>query len=313
MIISAPKIPKIAVVMAVYNGAEWISQQIESILNQQDVNLTLFISIDPSTDQSEALCLSFVEKYQNIQLLAPAGTYGGAAKNFFRLIRDVDFSGFDYVSFADQDDIWFSNKLAHAVAKLKATNSEGYSSNVIAFWPNGQQLLIEKAQPPREWDYFFEAAGPGCTYVMTVKLVTQLKKIIVSNWQEVNQLALHDWFTYAFARANGYKWWIDSEPFMLYRQHERNQVGVNKGFKAFVFRVKKVLGDSGFNQSALIAKLVCKKESSFVHEYLNLKRSGFVRLAFNFTKCRRKPTERALFLFACLYMAIFNNKKANRA
>ena len=296
--------PAIAVVLAVYNGVEWLHEQLNSILKQDGVEVTIFISIDPSEDGSEDFCNQFAMQHRNIIVLPTKGQFGGASKNFFRLIRDVDFSSFDYFSYADQDDIWFASKLVTAVNKLMETKSDGYSSNVVAFWATGEHRLIEKAQPQCEWDYLFEAAGPGCTYVMTVELASEIKKTVTSNWLEINKLGLHDWYSYAFARANGFTWFIDTRPSMLYRQHFNNQVGVNKGLRAFIYRFKKVVSGWGIEQSALVAKLIGKSDTTFVKSWCGFERYGFLILAFNANKCRRKPVERVLFFFACLLMAI---------
>ena len=300
--------PKVAVVLAVYNGIDWIQEQLESILIQKNVAVTIFISIDPSTDQSEMFCRKFAIEYENIKVLPNAGKYGGAAKNFFRLIRDVNFSDFDYLAYADQDDIWFKEKLDNAINTIVKTKSDGYSSNVIAFWSDGKQALIEKSQPQREWDYLFEAAGPGCTYVMTVELAMQIKKTTIANWSRINLLELHDWFSYAYARANGYEWYIDYQPSMFYRQHSTNQVGVNIGLRAFLYRIRKIIGGWGFEQSNLIAELVGKSDSAFVKTWCNFERYGFFKLAFNANKCRRKPIERGLFFIVCMYMVIVGKR-----
>lgn len=296
--------PKIVIVLAVYNGKQWIVDQLNSILVQDGVEVTIFISIDPSTDGSEEICHQLSMQHDNIFILPNAGKFGGAAKNFFRLIRDVDFSSFDYFAYSDQDDIWFENKLVRAVNKLIETKSDGYSSNVMAFWEIGKQKLVEKSQPQCEWDYLFEAAGPGCTYVMTIELASEIKKAVVSNWVEINKLGLHDWYSYAYARANGFKWFIDQWPSMLYRQHINNQVGVNQGWKAFLYRLKKVLGGWAIEQSALVAKLIGQENANFVISWSSFKRYGFLKLALNANKCRRKPSEQVLFFFACLLMAI---------
>ena len=85
--------------------------------------------------------------------------------DLFRLFRVVDFSGYDYISLADQDDVWLDCKLARACKLLREDEAEGYSSNVLAFWPDGRERLIEKAFPQRRWDFLFEGPGPGCTFV----------------------------------------------------------------------------------------------------------------------------------------------------
>ena len=301
-------IPKIAVLLAAYNGEAWIGEQFDTILNQKDVAVTVFVSIDPSTDNTEKICFEYSVIYKNIVILADAGKYGGAAKNFFRLMRDVDLTGFDYVSFADQDDIWYPDKLVRAITHIKQSQLGGYSSNVLAFWPLGEQSVIVKSQPQRQWDYLFEAAGPGCTYVFSAALAAALKQSIIKNWLQINELGLHDWYSYAFARANGYVWFIDAEPSMLYRQHSSNQVGVNQGFAAFSYRAKKVMQGWGIKQAALIARLVGQADAVFVKSWSGFSRYGFLKLAMRANQCRRKPSERLFFLVACLAMSVLGAK-----
>ena len=99
-------LPKIAVLLTVYNGRAWMEDQIESILLQKVVNIDLYISIDLSTDGSYERCLELARKNNNIKILPYGDRFGGAALNFFRLIRDVDFTNYDFISLADHDDIW---------------------------------------------------------------------------------------------------------------------------------------------------------------------------------------------------------------
>ena len=46
------RINKVAVLMPVYNGEKFLKKQINSILNQKKVDITIFISVDKSTDNS---------------------------------------------------------------------------------------------------------------------------------------------------------------------------------------------------------------------------------------------------------------------
>ncbi len=88
--------PYVAVLLAAYNGMCWIEAQLSSILAQQGVNVCVFISVDPSSDETLAWCHKYARKDNRVVVLADDGErFGGAAKNFFRLIRDVDFRGFD--------------------------------------------------------------------------------------------------------------------------------------------------------------------------------------------------------------------------
>jgi len=294
----------IAILLAAFNGKEWLKQQLDSILNQNDVNVHVFISVDQSLDGTEAFIDQFATSDKRITVLPHGKKFGGPAANFFRLIDDVNFDDFDYVSFADQDDIWFPDKLLRASSKLQGTGADGYSSNVTAFWPGGRQILIEKSQPQRQWDFLFEAGAPGCTYVMTVKLALIIKQFLRDNKKAMTEVWMHDWFCYSFSRAKGYQWYIDDYSSMLYRQHLDNEVGVNSGRRAMLYRVRKIVDGLGMRQSVLFADLFGLKENLFVKKWVYGQRLGFIFLAFNARLCRRRFRDQILFFFSCLIMAI---------
>ena len=127
------KYPKIAVYLAAYNGVEYLSVQVETILRQINVDVTIFISVDLSSDGTEAFADYLATTDKRVHVLLHGKTFGSAASNFFRVLREVDFSEFEYVSFADQDDIWNPDKLSHQVVIAHEESAEGVSSNVVAF------------------------------------------------------------------------------------------------------------------------------------------------------------------------------------
>ena len=231
---------KVAILMATYNGSTWLKQQIESILNQARVEITLFASDDLSQDSTYQFLLKEMMHDSRIRLLSQTHKFGSAGKNFYRLIQNVDIAGFDYIAFADQDDIWADDKLIRHVNLLRKYGSEAVSSNVIAFWLNGKNKLIKKSQPQRELDYLFESAGPGCTFLMTPWLVNKVREQLNDDKSAARAVTLHDWLTYAVCRAHGRKWIIDERASIEYRQHENNVVGANSGLKAKWVRLQKL-------------------------------------------------------------------------
>lgn len=239
MIIKKNIKPKVAVLLAAYNGKEWIGEQIRTIFNQVDVDITVFISVDLSTDDTYEWCIRLSKLDKRVFVLPYGTCFGGAGKNFYRLIREVDFSSYDYVSLADQDDVWLENKLISAISIIREKSVNGYSSNVLAFWLDGREQLIIKSQPQKQFDFLFEAGGPGCTYVLTKNSFEKFKNFLI-NEPSAENFKLHDWLIYAFYRAHNLGWFIDNIPYMRYRQHEKNQVGFNKGFKAYVSRFEQV-------------------------------------------------------------------------
>ncbi|MFJ4145752.1 glycosyltransferase [Pseudomonas sp. NPDC089734] len=249
-------LPRIAVLLAAYNGMEFIAQQLESILAQQGVKVTVFCSVDLSSDGTEKWIDTLAKVNEQVVLLPYGNRFGGAAPNFFHLIKTVDFSGFDYIALADQDDIWLDDKLRRAHDLITLNTCDAYSGSVLAFWPDGREFLIDKAQPQVSHDYLFEAAGPGCTYVLTVSSALQMKQFLLQQWDRVKSVSLHDWFLYAWYRGNGLTWFIDSQSRMRYRQHDKNQVGANRGFAAMSHRLRLLRSGWYRTEITLIASLV---------------------------------------------------------
>ncbi|PHN33673.1 glycosyltransferase [Pseudomonas sp. ICMP 561] len=291
--------PKVAVLLAAYNGMQWIEEQLASILAQIDVDLTVYISVDLSTDGTEAWCRDFSGKHDAVVMLPPAGRFGGASRNFFRLIRDVDLSDYDFVAFADQDDVWDLDKLSRATQAILSRDIDAYSSNVTAFWPDGRTKLVNKAQPQVAWDYLFEAAGPGCTYVMSRKLVASLKVSMLANWEKLQEVSLHDWYCYAFARGHGFQWLIDPNPSMQYRQHNNNQFGANTGIDSWIARYIMIRSGWWFSQIRLIGELIKPERHPFINGRWPPGRWQLLRLSVSAGKYRRRGRDKIFFLLIC--------------
>ena len=296
---------KIAVLLASYNGIKYIKEQLDSILNQKEVDVTIFISDDLSTDKTVEYLQNIYKDFKNIVYLTSGSKFGGAGKNFFRLIKDVDFSSFDFVSFVDQDDIWYEDKLIRAIKTIEDKQLDAYSSNVLAFWEDSKEMIINKSSSQARYDYLFEAAGPGCTYVLKKDLAISLQKFISENWENVNKVELHDWFIYAFARENNYKWHIDEKPSMRYRQHTSNQVGANDGLKAKLKRLKKVLSSWYREEIIKIIKVLRLENKYKVSKYILNKSylNNLLLLKYSF-EFRRNKKEK-LFLSLLILLGIF--------
>ena len=113
---------KVLVLLAAYNGCNSIKEQLNTILQQANVMTDVIVSVDLSGDDTFFICSDYARKYNNVRLLPYGDRFGGAEKNFYRLLKDADLSGYDYISFSDQDDIWPENKLAKAALQQYFTN-----------------------------------------------------------------------------------------------------------------------------------------------------------------------------------------------
>jgi len=106
----------VSVCMASYNGQDFISKQVESVLIQLNENDELIVVDDCSQDSTVLLLESFhdprIKIYQN-----PENT--GHVKAFEKAIS---LAKNEYIFLADQDDIWVDGRLALMVDALSKPN-----------------------------------------------------------------------------------------------------------------------------------------------------------------------------------------------
>lgn len=293
-----------AVLMATHNGIRWIDAQIKSILDQESVNLTLFISDDGSVDGTYEFLKKISARETRVVLLPKAKPFMNGARNFYHLIRSLDFRAFDYVALSDQDDIWATDKLSRAMHQMNIQNATCYSSDVLAFWDNGKTTLIKKSQAQTQYDYLFESAGPGCTFVMTSDSALFLKKHLTQFKGETDKILHHDWLIYALMRSSKFKWVIDNFLGVRYRQHEKNEMGAHLGFKATMRRVKKIFDGSWLGQVRMIASLCGEGEKKFIARYLKSQHEHYFALALSAPSLRRRRRDACTLFFMFLSLGI---------
>jgi rhamnosyltransferase len=245
--------PRAAVLLATRNGARFVREQLETILDQEGADVTVFVSDDDSSDDTLSVIESVRSSRGRVVVLPRVGRLGSAGANFFRLIREVEPDAFAYFCLADQDDIWMRDKVAWAIECMREAGASGYSGSVTAQWPDGMSRLVEKSGVRGRMDYMFEGPGPGCTFVMNGDLYRAVRRVIVEKRALLDRVHYHDWLIYAFSRWTGHRWFIDSVPKMVYRQHGGNDTGANAGAKALMFRAKKIWSGWARDQAYLIA------------------------------------------------------------
>jgi rhamnosyltransferase len=227
--------------LATYNGEEWIRSQISTIQNQVDCDVHIYIRDDGSTDQTLEIIKALVPDSQ-ITFVNNCGIAAkSAALNFFKIIDALNFQNFDYIAFADQDDIWFPNKIIEGIKLIKNTESDGYSSNLIAFDNNSiKSWVVNKKFTQRKYDYLFQGASAGCTYILKFNAIKLIKKVMANEFQNLPIDCSHDWIIYAICRSHGLRWVHDERSFIAYRQHYRNIYGAKNGGKGLVFKIKMI-------------------------------------------------------------------------
>lgn len=305
----------ILVVLASYNGIKYIKEQIDSILTQKGVNVSLNIYDDCSNDGTlEFIVSEYSSNSTQIQIKKNIIPTGSAANNFFQALTNIDeneIEKYDFIAFADQDDIWLPNKLFEAGQKLRTENSNLYFSNLILWNQESKtKSLIKKSYQQKKYDYLFEGGSAGCTYVMTKKLVYLVKeyvnKVDYINWKFFS----HDWFVYFIARTNNLRVFIDNRAFILYRIHDTNVHGQLNSFSLYAIkeRLKLIINGWYYFQSTGFIKLLPtqSKEAKIYKLYTkNYFTRIYIILRHNFSLIRSNKKAIQFFILSALPLKIY--------
>ncbi|RYF13408.1 MAG: glycosyltransferase [Oxalobacteraceae bacterium] len=223
--------PQVAVPLATYNGAAHCETQLISILWQRGVDVHVYVRDDGSRDATPSILHDWAERHPDrMTIIDNNGLSTGAATgNFFLLLSAVDPQSYDYVAFADQDDVWTPDKLLRATDRLVQEDAEGYSSDLIAYETGANSAwVLHKAGRVANLDYLFQGGSAGCTYVLS----SRAAKVAAEVMEQAPALcsdASHDWILYAICRSRGMKWVRDQGAEILYRQHASNLYGAKRG------------------------------------------------------------------------------------
>lgn len=120
--IEGTNMPLVSIITPLYNAASFVSETINSVLQQTYQNWELLIVDDASTDNSVCISEAFAAKEPRIRLLKNNKNKGAAyCRN-----QATELAKGDYIAFLDADDLWFPKKLEKQIQfmqKAKATVS----------------------------------------------------------------------------------------------------------------------------------------------------------------------------------------------
>ena len=106
----------VQVLLSTYNGEAYLKEQLDSILNQKNVAVKLFVRDDGSSDGTVDILRAYAALHDNICYLC--GENCGVVASFFRLFELSD-PDVDFYALSDQDDVWDEDKLSIACQKLE--------------------------------------------------------------------------------------------------------------------------------------------------------------------------------------------------
>lgn len=107
----------VSIITPTFNSANFIAETIASVQKQTYLNWEMIIVDDGSTDKTENIILSLIEKDNRIQFHKLTQNSGPAvARN-----KGIEKAVGDYMTFLDADDIWFPNFIEKSINTIIET------------------------------------------------------------------------------------------------------------------------------------------------------------------------------------------------
>ncbi len=226
--------PKVTVLLATYNGINYIDELIESILIQSYDNWELIISDDVSTDATLSSIQKYCEKYSDkIKLLSCDKKHGSAKDNFMYMLSHCKG---EYFMFCDQDDVWLPDKIKDTLEIMLSEEKNDASLPVLVHSDlkvvDSDLNIIDDSfmhycqlSPLRNElnNLVIQNIVTGCTVMINSSLVD----LIDFNILETDSILMHDWYLALIASAFGHIAYLP-ESTILYRQHNDNSVGAKR-------------------------------------------------------------------------------------
>ncbi|MCI9532379.1 MAG: glycosyltransferase [Lachnospiraceae bacterium] len=206
---------RVAILLSSFNGEDFIKEQLNSLLNQIDVEVDIYIRDDGSTDNTAKI----ITDYKNPSIKFISGKNIGVCNSFMELLQSVPLD-YDYYAFSDQDDVWEDNKLIHAVEILERYEKDKPNLYYSALNRVDKSLkYIDKIIVDVQTSFEFSlvrSVFPGCTMVFNLPTVK-----IIQNYNPKQQI-MHDHFLFQIVSGLNGSIFYDEDSYIKYRIHGNN-------------------------------------------------------------------------------------------
>lgn len=217
----------ISVALCTYNGARFLSKQIDSILGQTVRPAEVVIRDDGSTDDT----LRIIERYGDALTLLPPGERLGVTRNFEQAMSACTGQ---YIALSDQDDIWEPDKLERM--------RQAFTDDDRLWLVGSNAMAIDESDHPMGFDLFSAIAltaaekatlsnGAGFDALIKRPLFTGATIMVRGDLLDAARPFpadwMHDEWLAIIAAAIGHVLLLPDQ-LTQYRQHETNVAGVKE-------------------------------------------------------------------------------------
>lgn len=251
---------KICVLLSSYNGEKYIKEQIESILNQKDVDVIILIRDDGSKDSTVTIIQELCKSHNNIRLIVGANIGYINSFNFLVEYANKYYREIEYFAFSDQDDIWYNNKLKNAIDNLKQISKNEpqlYASNSMKVNAKGEDIgyFMNKEPIFNRKNVLRMQLLQGCSMVFNRRAIEIYADIPSAE-------VIHDRWMFMICFFLGV-FIYDHTPQFAYRIHGGNAIGVSTPLS----RKKQIYESVRYWTSKRVERIYHKANNKFIRDF----------------------------------------------
>ena len=248
----------VTILLATYNGARWLDEQLGSILAQRWAGvINVLVLDDGSTDGTLAVLAGWQRRWERGAFTVEAGPQGGHSANFRQLVLRAR-TGSAFYAFCDQDDVWLPEKLEQAAAAIGDRDEPALHGTATTLVDADGRVVGRSptfSRPPTFRNALVQSIAGGNTMMMNAAALSLMQE----GCARTGFLA-HDWFSYLLVSGAGGRVTYADRPTVLYRQHGGNAVGAQVGSRATLARLRRLAGGAvrGFNDRNEVSLRACR-------------------------------------------------------
>jgi glycosyltransferase involved in cell wall biosynthesis len=215
----AIRLPEVCIIMATYNGEDYLIDQLESIKNQIGVEVSVLVVDDGSTDST----LSILESYRRNGLIFKIIQTDRVGHSVAFMTGLNQISTEEWVGFSDQDDIWDSTKLINSIKSSTLDEPVLISGGRTYIDNRGKPVgrSVELRRPPSWRNALVENICYGNTILINRKGIE-----LINGFKGIYPEVFDAWLYLVFALRGRIVYLKDSGT--KYRLHESNTIGVGR-------------------------------------------------------------------------------------
>ena len=159
--------PKVSVIVPVYNVEKYLNKCIDSLINQSLKDIEIIIVNDSSPDNCQAIIDTYQKNYPNlIKSFIKENGGQGSARNY-----GLDYASGEYISFVDSDD-WLDLDMLEKMYNLAIKdNSDVVICDMMDYYEDGSKKFFNCTK----YDSVYKVTPSACNKIFKREIINNIR------------------------------------------------------------------------------------------------------------------------------------------